>query len=104
MMSANNNNDPDDVNMLGCCACCGKAEVDDDIKLNYCGACKSVRYCGVECQKDHRPAHKRACKQRAAELRDEILFRQPESSHRGDCPICFLPLPIDVMKSNLYSC
>jgi len=25
---------------------------------------------------------------RAAELRDEILFKQPESSHRGDCPIC----------------
>lgn len=28
---------------------------------------------------------------RHAELRDEILFRQPESTHLGDCPICFLP-------------
>ena len=48
--------------------------------------------------------HEKACKELAAELRDEILFRQPESSHRGDCPICFLPLPIDVKKSTLYVC
>ncbi len=26
-----------------------------------------------------------------AELRDEILFRQPQSTHLGDCPICYLP-------------
>ena len=39
-----------------------------------------------------------------AELRDEILFKQPESSHYGDCPICCLPLPIDIKKSTLYSC
>ena len=31
---------------------------------------------------------------RAAELRDEILFKQPESSHLGDCPICCLPISI----------
>jgi len=35
------------------------------------------------------------------ELRDEILFRQPESTHDGDCPICFLPLPVDGKKSNI---
>ena len=35
----------------------------------------------------------------AAELRDEILFKQPESSYLGDCPICCLPLPFD--ESNL---
>ena len=39
-----------------------------------------------------------------AELRDEILFKQPESSHYGDCPICCLPLPIDPKKSTLYTC
>eukprot|EP00985_Skeletonema_marinoi_P006920 scaffold3024_cov115-Skeletonema_marinoi.AAC.6 len=40
-----------------------------------------------------------------AELqRDEVLFRQPESTHLGDCPICFLPLPLDPYKSTLQSC
>ncbi len=28
---------------------------------------------------------------RDPELRDDILFRQPESTYLGDCPICFLP-------------
>jgi len=54
-----------------------------------CDGCKSVRYCSVKCLTDHRSQHKRECKKRAAELRDEILFKQPESSHKGDCPICF---------------
>jgi hypothetical protein len=85
------------------CAACGKAEVDN-VKLKKCNACKSVRYCGVECQKKHRPQHKRACKKRAVELRDDILFRQPESSHYGDCPICFLPLPLTLDKFTKMSC
>jgi TPR repeat protein len=36
-------------------------------------------------------------------LRDEILFKQPESSYLGDCPICFLPLPLDPTKSTMCS-
>jgi hypothetical protein len=100
MMSASN--EPDDDTMM-MCASCGIAE-GDGIKLKKCTACKSVRYCSVECQKDHRPKHKKSCKKRAAELRDEILFRQPESSHVGDCPICLLPLPIDPRKSTMQSC
>ena len=86
------------------CASCGIVAGVDDIKLMKCTACKLVRYCGVKCQKDHRPQHKQACKKRAAELRDEILFKQPESTHRGDCPICCLPLSIDPDKSTLMSC
>ena len=39
-----------------------------------------------------------------AELRDELLFKQPESRDRGDCPICCLPLPIDPQKSVLSAC
>ena len=39
-----------------------------------------------------------------AEARDEILFRQPERTHLGDCPICFLPLSLDPYKSTLQSC
>jgi hypothetical protein len=86
-----------------CCASCGISE-DDDTKLKKCTACKLVRYCSIECQREHRPQHKKACKKRAAELRDEILFRQPESNHYGDCPICCLPLSIDPKKSSIMGC
>jgi hypothetical protein len=85
------------------CASCGIAEVDE-IKLKTCTACKSVRYCGVTCQREHKVKHKKACKKRAAELRDEILFKQPEGSYLGDCPICCLPLSINVTKSTLMDC
>ena len=86
-----------------CCASCGTTG-GDDINLKRCNGCFLVRYCSVKCQKEHRPKHKKACKKRAAELRDELLFRQPESNHHGDCPICCVPLPIDNKKSTLYSC
>jgi len=85
------------------CASCGAAEVDD-IKLKECNGCHLVKYCSDECQRDHKPQHKRACKKRAAEIHDEILFKQPESNHLGDCPICCLPLPIDIEKSVLMTC
>eukprot|EP00984_Skeletonema_dohrnii_P026222 scaffold15548_cov84-Skeletonema_dohrnii-CCMP3373.AAC.5 len=86
-----------------CCASCGIAEVDD-IKLKKCDACDLVGYCGDTCQQDHLSQHDRACKERAVELRDEILFRQPESSHLGDCLICFLPLPINNKHVMLGCC
>src|SRR6056300_1755002 len=85
------------------CASCGKAEVDD-IKLKICTACKLVKYCSVDCQKNHRKQHKKACKKRAAEIRDDRLFRQPDESHLGECPICCLPLPLDHNKWNINSC
>jgi hypothetical protein len=37
------------------------------------------------------PKHKKLCKQRAAELHDEALFKEPPP--KEDCPICFLPMP-----------
>ena len=85
------------------CASCGIAG-GDEIKLKDCSACYLVKYCSVKCQKDHRQKHKKECKKRAAELRDEILFKQPECSHFGDCPLCCLPVPNDPSKSCLYSC
>ena len=85
------------------CASCGTAG-SDNIKLRKCTACYLVRYCSVKCQKEHRPKHKKVCKKRAAELKDELLFKQPGSSHLGDCPICCLPVPIDASKSSLNSC
>ena len=84
------------------CANCGKAAVDE-IKLKKC-ACKLVKYCSVECQKNHRPKHKKACKKRMAEIRDDKLFRQPDESHLGECSICCLPLPLEMKKSSINSC
>ena len=93
----------EDTNNPSSCASCGIEECDD-IKLKDCTACYLVKYCSIKCQKDHRKQHKEACKKRAAELRDELLFKQPESSHRGDCPICCLPLPLDRSNSVLFYC
>ncbi len=87
--------------MITCCASCGKAEVDD-VKLKICTGCNLVRYCSVECQKNHRKQHKKACKERMAEIRDDNLFTPPEISHLGECPICCLPL--DLKKWTVSSC
>eukprot|EP00984_Skeletonema_dohrnii_P016043 scaffold7040_cov100-Skeletonema_dohrnii-CCMP3373.AAC.2 len=100
-MSADKSGSGDSM-MMCCCASCGVAEAGD-VKLKNCTACYLVKYCSVKCQKDHRPKHKRACKKRS-ELRDEILFKQPESTHLGDCPICCIPLPLDLGKSSMMSC
>ena len=71
-----------------CCASCGVAEVGkrQSIEEMHCLQTRSILQC-VECQRNHRPRHKKTCKQRTAELRDVILFKQPESrSQYGDLP------------------
>jgi hypothetical protein len=77
-----------------CCAECGK---DGGVSLKACKACMSVKYCNADCQRKHWAKHKAACKLRAAELRDEALFKDPPP--KEDCPICFLPMP-----NKLVSC
>ncbi|EJK50901.1 hypothetical protein THAOC_29984 [Thalassiosira oceanica] len=57
------------------CANCG-AMASDTVKLKSCTACRLVKYCGVDCQRAHRKQHKKACKKRAAELKDEELYSQ----------------------------
>eukprot|EP00985_Skeletonema_marinoi_P020430 scaffold12160_cov75-Skeletonema_marinoi.AAC.2 len=98
----------DDMKM--CCASCGIAEVDE-LKLKECTSCDLVRYCSNECQKNHKSRHKEVCKRRAAYLllraavlRDKLLFKQPECTHLGDCPICMIPLSLDLDKAIMHSC
>ncbi len=85
------------------CANCGVAEVDD-IQLEDCDGCDLVKYCGDKCKEEHREKHKGECKIRVTELHDRKLFTQPDISHRGECPLCFLPMPLDPQKSAFYSC
>ena len=86
------------------CASCGIAAVDD-VKLKSCdGGCDLVKYCGDECQENHREQHEAACEKRSAEMHDKKLFTQPDSSHHGECSICCLPLSIDKRKSKLMVC
>ena len=83
------------------CAACGDSD-DGGGSLKACSACKLVKYCNKTCQIEHRPAHKKACKERLAELFDEKLFKQPPPNE--DCPICYLRLPIDEDHSTHQSC
>jgi len=76
------------------CANCGK---DGGNGLKACTACKLVKYCNRDCQIAHRSKHKKACRKRAAEIRDEELFKQPPP--KVDCPICLLPLPLLISAS-----
>ena len=100
MSTAEDNNDVDIPPDL--CANCGKGE-DSSNNLKACTACKLVKYCNRECQIAHRPQHKKECRRRAAELHDELLFKQPPQS-LGDCPICFLRMPLLASGSQYYSC
>jgi hypothetical protein len=86
-----------------CCANCGIAQVDD-IKLKICGDCQSVSYCSDICRENHREQHEEECKKRKAEIHDKELFEQPEETCFGECPLCFLPMPLDHEKSIFYSC
>jgi hypothetical protein len=65
--------------------------VEGGASLKACKSCMQVKYCNAECQKSHWPKHKKQCKQRATELRDEALLKDPPP--KEDCPICFLPMP-----------
>ena len=114
----------DEAAGMMCCASCGIAAVDN-VKLKKCdGGCDLVKYCSYECQQLHQELHEQECKRRVDEIRDDIqrraaelrqsflhaelhdkdLFTQPDGSHMGECPICFLPLSLDITKSNIMPC
>ena len=86
-----------------CCANCGQAEIDD-VKLLMCHDCDLVKYCSDACQGNHRPHHEEQCMSRVAELRDKLLFTMPDESHLGECPICCLPLPINLKNVFMGCC
>jgi len=80
---------------ISICANCGK---EGSEVTNTCNKCNLVMYCNAVCKKKHRHKHKKDCEEhlrraaeRAAELHDEKLFKQPPPTE--DCPICFLQLP-----------
>jgi len=89
--------------VIVCCSTCGVTE-DEDTHLKTCDACDLVQYCSDDCKKEHRAEHEESCKERAAELRDKVLFQQPESTHFGDCPICLVPLSDDINGFVMESC
>ncbi|EJK70303.1 hypothetical protein THAOC_08347, partial [Thalassiosira oceanica] len=84
------------------CANCGKLG-SDAVKLKNCTACRLVKYCGVDCQRAHRKKHKKACKQRAAELKDEQLYSRGHERLEGDyCSICTLPIPFPMDGHSIF--
>src|SRR6056300_1593416 len=80
------------------CASCDK----EGGNLNTCNKCKMVKYCNAACKNKHRSKHKKKCERRVAELHDEELFKEPPPPE--ECPICFLPLPLNVCHTVLKSC
>ena len=87
------------------CANCGK-QGSDVFKLKHCTACLLVKYCDVDCQRAHRKQHKKSCKKRATELKDERLYSQGLERPEGDfCSICTLPIPLPMVKhSVVHTC
>ena len=86
------------------CAACGK-EGDAVESMNICNKCKVAKYCNAACKKKHRHKHKANCNEivkHAAELYDEALFKEPPPPE--DCPICMLPLPLDMEEQSFKSC
>ena len=92
----------EDVTGGEACANCGNTG-SEIVKLKDCTACRLVKYCGVDCQKAHRKLHKKACKKRAAELKDEQLYGQGHERPEGDfCPICTLAIPLPMNKHSVF--
>ena len=72
--------------------------------MKKCPDCDLVKYCSDGCQEKYREQHDAYCKNRTAELCDDDLFAMPDSSYLGECPICCLPLSLDMTKSGFMGC
>ncbi len=74
------------------------------IKLEECDGCDLVKYCSDNCKETHREQREEGRKTRAVILHDKRLFRQPDGGHLGECPLCFLPMPLAPGKTTFKSC
>ena len=89
------------------CSECGE---EGGASLKVCKSCMAVRYCNAACQHKHWQTHKTACKVRAAELRDEALFKDPPpkedvKSASYQChQILFLVLRFHPRQYGRYQC
>ena len=93
------------IQAVEACANCGTEPIGDAVKLMNCTACRLVKYCSVDCQKLHRNQHKKACKKRAAELKDERLYSQGhERPEEDSCPICTLTIPLPMVEHSVVNC
>ena len=81
-----------------------EAAGDGAVVLKKCTACLLVKYCSVDCQRNHRNQHKKECKRRAAELKDERLYGQGRERPEGDfCPICTLPIRLRMDEHSVFN-
>ncbi len=85
------------------CASCGISAVDD-VNLEECDGCDLVKYCSDGCRELHRPEHGGECRKRKAEIHDKKLFSQPDGTYAGECPLCFVPMPLDPEKTAFHPC
>ena len=95
----------DNEDIVSICANCGKEGAK-----NICNECKKAKDCNASCKKKHRHKHKAECEEhlrlaaeRAAELHDDELFKEPPQLY-GDCPICFVRLPHFDTGTGYYAC
>ena len=65
------------------CAACGEA-ASTTLKLQTCKACRSVAYCGRDCQLAHWRQHKRRCKAIKAERSAEVAERMRAAVYDQD--------------------
>jgi len=99
-------------NNVSLCAKCGREGAN-----NICNKCNMVKYCNAVCKKVHKKKHKKDCEEYvrlatekhneelriAAELHDIELFKPPPQLF-GDCPICFVRLPLLMTGSKYMTC
>ena len=80
---------------------CGVAEVDE-VKLEEeeC-SCNLLRSCSDKRRGEQQEKDEEECQKQVAKIQADDLFRQPDGSHRGECPLCFLPMPLDPQNLDL---
>ncbi|KAL7530726.1 hypothetical protein ACHAXR_003642 [Thalassiosira sp. AJA248-18] len=83
-----------------------------------CTACKSVRYCNVDCQRAHRKVHVKECKRISNELENSrraaafeaaiselpLVEEVPSPPALPDCLICAHVMPPKMEQSSYLAC